>query len=286
MSEEVGAGVRRVLLQTLGLNAAVSAGKIGVGWMSGSQAMVADGVHSLVDAANNVVGLVVATFAHRPPDEGHPYGHKKFESAAAILIGLALLGLAYELLVTALSHLDKPALPRVTALNWIVMAVTLLVNLAVARYEASEGRRLGSSYLTADAAHTRADVYVTLGVAVSFAGTRAGIAIADPVVAAGIAAFIAWMGLQVLKTSFDALTDRAALSATDLASVVAGVPGVRACSDIRTRGTDGHVYVDLVVHLDGTISLNAAHAVADRIEEALMERWPDIVDVVVHTEPA
>jgi cation diffusion facilitator family transporter len=286
VSEEVGAGVRRVLLQTLGLNAAVAAGKIGVGWMSGSQAMVADGFHSLVDASNNVVGLVVATFAHRPPDEGHPYGHKKFESAAAILIGLALLGLSYDLLVTALRHLQEPELPNVTALNWIVMGVTLLVNMAVARYEAREGRRLGSSYLTADAAHTQADVYVTLGVAASFAGSRAGIAIADPLVAAGIALFIAWMGLQVLKASFDALTDRAALSASDLASLVATVAGVRACGDIRTRGTDGHVYVDLVVHLEGTISLNAAHAVADRIEEVLKQKHPEIVDVVVHTEPA
>ena len=189
------------------------------------------------------------------------------------------------MLENALRALREPSLPTIGLLNWVVMAVTLLVNMWVARYEAREAERLGSAYLAADAAHTRADVYVTLGVAASFAGTRAGFGMADPLVAMGIAVFIAWMGLQVLARSFHALTDRAVLPAADLAETVRAVPGVKSCGDVRTRGSVGHVYVDLVVHLDGTISLNAAHAVADRIEEALKAAHPGIIDVVVHTEP-
>src|SRR5512139_1921816 len=89
-------GVRRVLWVTLGLNLAVSAGKVVVGHLSGSLAMVADGFHSLVDGANNVIGLIVAWFAFAPPDRDHPYGHRKFETAATTLIGFALLALAWE----------------------------------------------------------------------------------------------------------------------------------------------------------------------------------------------
>jgi cation diffusion facilitator family transporter len=282
---EVGRDVRRVLWITLGLNVLVSASKIVVGHLSQSQAMVADGYHSLMDGANNVVGLVVAAFAHRPPDAGHPYGHRKFESAAAILIGLALLALAWEVGVQALAHLGNPRLPDITVLNWVVMAGTLLVNVLVTRYEKAEARRLGSDYLMADAAHTRSDVYVTLGVVASFAGTRAGLPAADPLIAGAIAAFIATMGAQVLLGSFHALTDRAVITPEDLEFVVLKNPRVRSCTGIRTRGTADHVYVDLTIRLDGELTLQAAHDVADQIEASLMKSHPQIVDVVVHLEP-
>ena len=115
---------------------------------------------------------------------------------------------------------------------------------------------------------------------------RAGLPWADGVVAAGIAVFIAFLGVQVLIGSFNTLTDRAVLASEGLAAIVTAVPGVRACRDIRTRGGLGAVYVDLVVHVDGDMSLSAAHDVADRIEAVLQHAHPEIVDVVVHLEPA
>jgi cation diffusion facilitator family transporter len=281
-----GAAVRRVLGLTLLLNVLVSAGKIVVGKMSGSLSMVADGYHSLTDGLNNVVGLVVATFAYKPPDAGHPYGHRKFETAATAFIGLALLGVAYHLVEQAFASVASTARPAVGTLNWIVMGTTLVVNIFVAAYERREGLRLGSPYLVADSAHTRSDIYVTLGVVASFAGARAGLAWADGVVAAGIGVFVAFLGVQVLIGSFPTLTDRAVLASEALAAIVMSVPGVRACRDIRTRGELGAVYVDLVVHVDGDMTLRAAHDVADRIEGVLQHAHPEIVDVVVHLEPA
>src|SRR5215471_11646980 len=167
-------GVRRVLWITLFLNVLVSGGKILVGKLTGSLSMVADGYHSLMDGSNNVVGLVVASFAYAPPDEGHPYGHRKFETAATVLIGLALLGLAYNVFEQSLGAAGTRHLPEIGLLNWTVMAATLGVNLFVASYETKAGRKLGSAYLVADAAHTRSDIYVTLGVIASFAGAKAG----------------------------------------------------------------------------------------------------------------
>jgi cation diffusion facilitator family transporter len=284
--ELTGVAVRRVLGLTLLLNVLVSAGKIVVGNLSGSLSMVADGYHSLTDGLNNVVGLVVATFAYKPPDAGHPYGHRKFETAATGFIGLALLGVAYHLVEQAFASVAATARPVVGALNWIVMGATLFVNMFVAWYERREGLRLGSPYLVADSAHTRSDIYVTLGVVASFAGARAGLHWADGVVAAGIGIFIAFLGVQVLIGSFNTLTDRAVLSSESLTAIVLAVPGVRACRDVRTRGELGAVYVDLVVHVDGDLTLRAAHDVADRIEGVLQRAHPEIVDVVVHLEPA
>jgi cation diffusion facilitator family transporter len=279
------AAVKRVLWTTLGLNLLVSAAKIAVGTLSGSMSMLADGYHSLIDGINNVVGIVVAGFAYAPPDAGHPYGHRKFETAATLLIGFALLSVAYHVVSEALSSVTRAHLPVVGRLNWIVMGVTLAVNLIVAWYEAREGRRLASAYLIADAAHTRSDIYVTLGVVASFAGARAGLPWVDAVVAAGIAAFIAVMGVQILVGSFHTLTDRAVIPPETLGTLCLSVPGVHSFRDIRTRGGPGAVYVDMVAFVDGTLSLREAHDVADAIEAALMQRHPEIVDVVVHLEP-
>src|SRR5262245_36847679 len=225
------AGVRRVLLVTLGLNALVSGAKILVGKLSGSLSMVADGYHSLLDGSNNVVGLVVTLFAYAPPDRGHPYGHRKFETSAALFIGLALLGLAYRLLEGALGRVSQPTLPEIGLLNWAVMATTLVVNFYVAWYEAREGRRLGSEYLVADAAHTRSDIFVTLGVVGSFAGARAGVAWVDAVVATAIAGFIGFLAAKILVGAFNVLTDRAVLPPEQISRVVCEVPGVRHCRD-------------------------------------------------------
>jgi cation diffusion facilitator family transporter len=279
------AGVQRVLWITLALNLGVSAAKVAVGLLSGSLAMVADGYHSLVDGSNNVIGLIVAAYAFAPPDRGHPYGHRKFETAAAAAIGVALLALAYHVLEGALGRIASPVLPEIGALNWVVMIVTMGVNLFVSRYEDREGRRLGSAFLVADATHTRADLFVSLGVVASFAAARAGLAWADPLVATAIAAVIAVQAVRILISAFNVLTDRAVIAPESIETLALEVAGVKQVRDVRTRGRGDAVYVDLTVHLDGAMTLNEAHDVADRIEEALKAAHPEIVDVVVHPEP-
>ncbi len=278
-------GVRRVLWVTLGLNLAVSAGKVIVGYLSGSQAMIADGYHSLVDGSNNVIGLIVASFAFAPPDRSHPYGHRKFETAATSMIGIALLALAWEVVTRALGNTAALALPAIGPLNWVVMAATIGVNLLVSWYEAREGRRLKSAFLVADSAHTRADLYVSLGVVASFVAAKLGLALADPLVAVAIGGIIAWQAVRILLAAFNVLTDRAPIEVDELQRLAAGVTGVLRVHDVRTRGRGDAVYVDLTAHLDGAMSLAAAHEVADRIEDALVATHPEIVDVVVHVEP-
>ena len=280
------AGVQRVLWITLALNLGVSAGKIVVGLLSGSLAMLADGYHSLVDGSNNVIGLIVAAYAFRPPDRGHPYGHRKFETAAAAGIGGALLLLAYQVLQGALEGIATPTLPEIGPLNWAVMIVTMGVNLLVSRYEDREGRRLGSAFLVADATHTRADLFVSLGVVATFAAAKAGLTWADPLAAVVIAGVISVQAVKILVSAFHVLTDRAAIEAERIEERVRSVPGVEQVRDVRTRGRGDAVYVDLTVHVDGEKTLHAAHEVADRIEETLKAAHPEIVDVVVHLEPA
>ncbi len=264
----------------------MSLSKIVVGHLSASLSMVADGYHSLLDGLNNVIGLIVVGVARRPPDADHPYGHRKFETAATLAIGLALAGLSYRLVEGSFGRLGSGHTPKIAALNFVVMIATLGMNLFVSWYEAREGRRLRSEYLVADAAHTRSDVYVTMGVIGTFAGARAGLGWIDPLVAALIAAFIAFQAAKLLRASFDILTDKAPFEPTAVRDVVLAVPGVRAAREVRARGGRDAAYVDLVAEVDGTLSLRQAHYIADAIEEAIKKAFPEVVDVVVHLEPA
>ena len=278
-------GVRKVLVITLFLNLAVSGGKIAVGMLSGSLAMVADGYHSLVDGANNVIGLIVAAFAYAPPDRGHPYGHRKFETAATLAIAGALMLLAYEVVAQAFASASKTQAPTIGWLNWTVMIATMAMNLFVSWYEAREGRRLGSEYLLADATHTRSDLYVSLGVVASFAADKAGLGRTDAVVAGVIGVVIAFQAVRILLRSFHVLTDRAVLDPEEVQEAVRRVPEVRGVREVRTRGSQDAAYVDLIAHVDGALSLRAAHEVADRIEAAVKAALPAVVDVIVHLEP-
>ena len=166
------------------------------------------------------------------------------------------------------------------------MIATMGVNLFVSWYEAREGRRLQSAFLLADSAHTRADLYVSLGV-VALLRRRPRSASAGPT------RWWRWRSprsspgrrARILLSAFNVLTDRAVIPAEMLEPLAAAVPGVLRVHDVRSRGRRDAVYVDLTVHLDGAMSLRQAHDVADRIEAALAKAHPEIVDVVVHLEP-
>ena len=166
-------------------------------------------------------------------------------------------------------------LPAIGPLNWAVMAATIGVNVFVSWYEAREGRRLKSAFLVADSAHTRADLYVSLGVVASFVAAKLGFAWADPARGSRDRRHHRLAGgahpARRLQRAHRPRADRgrASSSAWRLA-----VPGVLQVHDVRTRGRGDAVYVDLTVHLDGAMSLAAAHEVADRIEAALHGRAP------------
>src|SRR5262245_58328264 len=176
--------VRRVLLITLGLNILVATAKIIIGLVSGALAITADGVHSTIDASSNLIALLANRIANRPPDADHPYGHRRFETLAGLGIGILLLITAFEIVSNAVSRLsDGGARAEMTPLDFAVMLGTLVVNLFFTTYEKREGQRLRSQLLTADAAHTRADVYVTISVLVSMALVTLGANWADTITA-------------------------------------------------------------------------------------------------------
>src|SRR5436190_14596674 len=167
---DVQAGVRRVLWITLALNVAVAAGKLAYGMHSGLIAMIADGVHSLLDSSSNVIGLFAIRHAYQPPDREHPYGHRKFETFAALGIGVLLFFACEEILKAAWGRLTSGSNADVGLLGFAVMVATMAVNIGVSRYEAREGKRLGSELEVGGDAHRGSDI----DLAVSVRGAHGG----------------------------------------------------------------------------------------------------------------
>lgn len=278
--------VRRVLLAILGLNALVAAAKGLVGWLVGSLSMLADAAHSTFDGSSNVVGLIAVTFAAQAPDREHPYGHHRFEVLGAGAIGVFLALVVWSIVEGAIERLQAPSAVDASPLAFVVLVGTLVVNVFVATYERRMGEALKSPVLIADSQHTASDILATLAVLAALVCARLGLPSADPVIALAIAAYVGWIALRVLLGAANVLADRAAIPPEAVERVANGVPGVIDCHDVRTRGTEGAVFADLRVHVDPKLSVEAAHEISHAVERALREAFPDLVDIVVHVEPA
>ena len=275
----------RVLARVLILNIAVACAKLGFGYATGALSIISDGFHSLADGASNVMGIVAMRAARKPPDEDHPYGHRKYETLAAAGIFVFLLLVVIEVVQTALGRLRGSEAPAVTPASFAVMLVTLAVNLLVVRYESERGRALKSELLLADAAHTRSDVLTSCAVILSLAGVWLGYPMLDAVGGLVVAVFIAHTGIQIGREASGILSDRVVMNEDDIRKVVMAVPEVKGCHQIRTRGSADHTFLDLHVWFSGDTQLFEAHRLSHVVKDRLIDAYPHIRDAVIHIEP-
>jgi len=279
------AKITTVLVRVLFLNLAVAIAKLSFGYMTGALSIVSDGFHSLADSTSNITGLVGVRAAGRPPDEDHPYGHRKYETLAAAVIVVMLGVVILEVVQAALERLESGAAPQVSALSFAVMFATLIVNLIVVRYESRKGRELSSELLIADSMHTKSDVLTSVAVIVSLAGVKLGFPILDAAGALIVAVFIGNAAIEIARDTGRILTDRIVLNEDDVLSVVMGVPGVLGCEKIRTRGSSDHAFLDLHVWFAPELPLRDAHRLSHDVKDRLMARYPQIGDAIIHIEP-
>lgn len=278
--------VQRVLLITMGLNFLVALGKIIIGLMSGVLAITADGFHSLMDGTSNIIALIANRIATQPPDEDHPYGHQRFETLAALLISAFLILTAWEIASGAVGRLQAGVQPNITLLTLGVLAGTLLVNIGVSTYQIRQGKRLRSQILLADAANTRADVFVTLSVlfsttVVALTG-QTWVDIAAALVVVGLIVRAAW---RIFHRTSSVLVDKAPYSAAELGDLLADVPSVLGIVRARSRGTPEAAHIDIDVQVAPAMTADHTAAIASAIRERLTDQLEGVVEVEVHFMP-
>lgn len=280
--------VRRVLVITLVLNVVVAVSKIIIGALSGVLSVSADGVHSLVDASSNVIALFANRIAKRPPDADHPYGHRRFETIAALAIGAFLLVTAFELVSVALERLKQGSeLLVIHPITFVVMVVTLGVNLFVTTYEAREGVRLQSELLTADAMHTRSDVFVTVAVLISMACvTFFKWVWADAVSTLIIVIFILRAAWDILSKTGRVLVDTAPYPPEQLTMWAEALPSVDHVVRARSRGSLDAVQVDIDVQVAPEMTAAQTEAISGAIRNELAKQIRGLAEVEVHFIPA
>jgi len=277
--------VRRVLIITLLLNILVSVAKVLYGLSVGSVAITSDGFHSMFDGVSNIAGLVAVYIAAHPPDEKHPYGHRKYETVFTIFIGVVMLFNCIEILKEAYASFMGEHRPALTAASFVVMLGTLAVNIFVATYEKRMGEQLQSEFLIADAQHTRSDIYVTIGVLVSLPFVLMGYSFVDPLVGIVVGIMVARVGLSIIRDSANALADTRAVCPIAIQGICKSVEGVLECHKVRTRGAAGHIFVDLHIQVVPTMPIEEAHTIAHQVVTTIKAQMPDVIDVVVHVEP-
>lgn len=278
--------VRRVLAGLLVANIAVVVAKASVGALAGSLAVLGDAIHSSVDAVYNIIGLFVVRVAAREPDEEHPYGHGKFETLGALAIVGFLSVTCFELVRSAIGRLTTGGhAVQVSDVGLAVLLATLATNILVAWYENRRGHELASELLIADAAHTRTDVFITIGVLIGVLFSRQGYTWVDPVVAIVVAILIVRVSYTILSRVVPVLVDERAIPAPTIRQSAQAVAGVKSAYGIRSRGANAGVrYAEVTIAVDPAANVAAAHAIADAVEERLKKDL-ELEEVTVHVEP-
>jgi cation diffusion facilitator family transporter len=278
--------IKKVLLITLFLNLSVSFAKIIYGWLTNSIAIYSDGFHSLFDGISNIGGLIALSIASHPPDREHPYGHRKFETVFSIFIGVLMSFTAIEIIRNVYEYFVEAKKPQTDEKAFIVLIGTLMVNIFVSIYEKKKGKELKSEFLIADSAHTKVDIYITIGVIISVIIAKiTDFTFIDPIAGLIVGVFVAREAIIIIKESANILADRTAIDDKKIISVVETCNEVEVCKDVRTRGTVGQIFVDLKILVNPSISVSEAHDIAGKVEELIKTEFPDVVDVVVHVEP-
>lgn len=277
----------RVTLVGALVNAGLGVGKLVVGQLSASHALVADGLHSLTDLATDVPVLVVARRARAGPDLDHPYGHGRFETLASLVLGAVLLlvagGLAQDSLLRLLEGTSivpggaaiAVALASVAAKEWLF------------RYTRHVATEIGSTLLLANAWHSRSDALSSVAVLVGVLGAMAGFPWLDLVAAMAVALMIGWVGWGLIRDAALELVDTGLPEQTlrELAAAVRAVPGVRGAHHLRSRRMGADVLVDVDVEVAGTLSVSEGHRIATAVGRQLKEHFPEVSSVNVHVDP-
>lgn len=274
--------IQRLILLEGSANLLVLLAKLLVGLTTGSLAIVADAIHSLTDVANNIVAWFVVRFSAMPADREHPYGHRKFETLAVFALATLLAVLAFEIAKNAITKETT----EIISGNWelVVMITVLIVNISLATWQRYWARKLKSSIMLADAAHTFADVLTTVVVIIGWQLSSMGFLILDRICALGVAGFIFYLAYRLYKSAFPVLVDEYALDPEDIKSAVLDVTGVIEVGRIRSRWIGSEIAIDMVISVNAEISTEESHRIADQVENMVEEQF-HVGDAFIHIEP-
>lgn len=258
------------------------------GVFSGSQGLIADGIHSLSDLVADFVVLFANHHSQKGPDDDHHYGHQRYENAASLVLGGLLLAVGVGMLWSAFQKIQQPELiqqVKIVAL-WVALGALIAKELLF-RYMLAVANRVRSSMLIANAWHARSDAAASLVVAVGIIGNLMGYHMLDPLAAMIVGFMVTKMGWGFSWDALHDLMDRAVdeESLNGIRLTLTETPGVLGWHDLKTRKMGDLILVDVHLEIDAYMTVEQGHDIALEARRRVMERYP-VLNVMTHVDPA
>ncbi|MBI3570349.1 MAG: cation transporter [Gammaproteobacteria bacterium] len=278
---------RRVTFVSIVWNLVLTVAQVLIGIIGNSQALVADGMHTLSDLATDFMVLYALKHGKKTADAEHPYGHARIETAVTMILGIVLLGVGVGIAVNAgirLSEAQTFIIPSSITL-WVAV-ITLFAKEGLYRYTMITANRYDSNMLRANAWHHRSDALSSLIVVAGIGGSLLGFGYLDAVAAIIVALMVAKVGVGLAWQALRELIDTG-LSTEDLGAIrrtILAVHGVQALHLLRTRSVGGQALVDVHIIVDDRLSVSEGHQISETVRARLMREHTDIADVMVHID--
>ena len=282
------AETNRITLWGVAVNFVLAIIKIVGGVFGQSQALLADGIHSLSDLASDGMVLIAVKHAGEDADEDHPYGHARYETLATVALGFLLIAVAVGIAYDAMLRLEEPSAIVEPALFTLIIAAISVISKELL-YHATRvvAKKLRSSLLEANAWHHRSDAVSSIVVFIGIAGTYFGYVLLDAIAAMLVALMIGKIGLDLSRQSMQELVDTALEPemVEKIKQTILGIDDVRQLHLLRSRRMGHNALVDVHIQVSPKLSVSEGHHIAERVEKALKKTFEEVNDVTVHIDP-
>ena len=262
--------------------------KVLVGYIGNSQALIADGIHSLSDLITDILVLVATKHSAQAADEGHPYGHDRIQTLVSLALAGSLGIIAIVIAWGAVIGIVSPeSLLQPGFWPLAVAAISVVSKEGYFQYVVRHPSAATSRMLYANAWHSRSDALSSLAVIVGVGGVLAGFAWADAFAAIVVAGLLLVVAYRIGREGAEELIDSAAspILNTNMRKTILSIEGVRDSHELRTRRMADKVLADVHIRVDPLISVSEGHRIGDEVMDALKTRFPEVGDVVVHIDP-
>lgn len=274
---------------SIAVNVLLSAIKCFAGIIAHSSAMISDAVHSLSDVLSTFVVMIGIQISSKESDEEHPYGHERFECVASIILATMLAltgaGIGYSGIKTIMHGVGDLKAPGMLAL--VAAIISILVKEAMFWYTKAGADKIKSGALMADAWHHRSDALSSVGSLLGIGAARLGFPIFDPIASVVICLFIFKAAYDIYKDAVNKMVDTSIdeEEVEKIRETIKEEEGVCAVDKIRTRVFGSRYYVDVEIAVDGKMTLDASHEIAERVHDKIEKDFPEIKHMMVHVNP-
>lgn len=279
----------KVSIVSMVWNLLLSLMKLAAGIAAHSGAMISDAVHSASDVFSTIVVIIGVKAAGKGSDKEHPFGHERLECVAAILLSTVLamtgLGIGYAALAKMIRREYMTVIPGALALAAAVISIGAKEGMFW--YTRHYAKKIDSGALMADAWHHRSDALSSVGALVGIGGAMLGFPIMEPVASLAICIFIEKAAYDIFKDAVDKMVDKSCDDQTEgaLRECALSISGVERIDVLRTRIFGNKMYVEMEIAADRNLTLGESHAIAERVHDAIEQRWPKIKHILIHVNP-